>query len=202
MVMTSPFDPITPVVFLMDTKQRSFNDINLKINANIPSSEALSKIDAVYKRFAPGSPFSYQFADSEYAQKFMAEERTGKLASVFAVLAIFISCLGLFGMASFVAEQRIKEIGVRKVLGASVINLWGLLSKDFLVLVTIALFIASPLAWYFMHGWLQSYQYRTEISWWIFACAGAGAMILTLLTVSYQSIKAAMANPAKSLKTD
>jgi ABC-type antimicrobial peptide transport system permease subunit len=202
MVMTSPFDPITPVVFLMDSKERSFNVVNLKINARMPMAEALSKIEAVFKKFAPGSPFNYKFADNEYAQKFATEERTGKLASVFAGLAIFISCLGLFGMASFVAEQRVKEIGVRKVLGASVVNLWGLLSKDFLMLVMIALFIASPLAYYFMHKWLQAYQYRTEISWWIFASAGTGAIILTLLTISYQSIKAALANPVKSLRTE
>ena len=109
---------------------------------------------------------------TEYAAKFAAEERIGKLAGFFAILAIFISCLGFFGLASFVAEQRTKEIGVSKVLGASVFNLWRLLSKDFVVLVIISLFIAIPLAYYFMHNWLQNYQYRTELSWWIFAAAG------------------------------
>jgi putative ABC transport system permease protein len=126
----------------------------------------------------------------------------GNLATVFAVLAVFISCLGLFGMASFIAEQRIKEIGVRKVLGATVFNLWHLLSTDFVLLVAISLIIATPVAYYFMHNWLQSYAYRTEISWWIFALTGLGAMLITLATVSYQSIKAALANPVKSLKTE
>jgi putative ABC transport system permease protein len=121
---------------------------------------------------------------------------------VFAVLAIFISCLGLFGLASFVAEQRTKEIGVRKVLGASVFDLWQLLSRDFVILVFISLFIATPTVYYFMHNWLQNYQYRTNLSWWIFAATGVGALLITLLTVSFQSIKAAIANPVKSLRTE
>ena len=202
MVMTSPFDPITPVVFLMDDRQRSFNVVNLKLKAGIPVAGALARIEAIFKKFAPDAPFNYKFADSEYAQKFIAEERTGKLASVFAVLAIFISCLGLFGVASFVAEQRIKEIGIRKVLGASVMNIWGSLSRDFVILVGIALLIAVPVSWYFMHQWLQHYTYRTGLSWWVFALTGAGAMLLTLLTVSYHSIKAALTNPVKSLRSE
>jgi ABC-type antimicrobial peptide transport system permease subunit len=118
------------------------------------------------------------------------------------MLAIFISCLGLFGMASFMAEQRTKEIGVRKVLGASVLNLWGLLSKDFVRMVLIALFIATPLAYYFMHNWLHNYQYRTNLSWWVFAATGIGALVITLITVSFQAIKAAIANPVESLRTE
>ena len=125
-----------------------------------------------------------------------------KLASFFAVLAIFISCLGLFGMASFMAEQRTKEIGVRKVLGASVFTVWRLLSKDFVILVCIALIIAAPIAWSFMHNWVQNYAYRTEIAWWIFVATGVGALLITLLTVSFQSIKAAIANPVRSLRTE
>ena len=121
---------------------------------------------------------------------------------MFAILAIFISCLGLFGMASFMAEKRKKEIGVRKVLGASVFNLWRLLSKDFVMMVLIALLIATPLAYYLMHNWLQNYQYRTNLSWWIFAAAGVGALLITILTVSFQSIKTALTNPIKSLRTE
>ena len=121
---------------------------------------------------------------------------------MFAVLAIFISCLGLFGLASFVAEQRTREIGVRKVLGASVFNVWRLLSKDFVVLVMIALLIAAPTAYCFMHGWLQNYQYRTEISWWIFTVVGMGAFAITLATVSFQSIKAAVMNPVRALRSE
>ena len=150
----------------------------------------------------PSVPFRYKFADEEYAKKFGDEERIGKLASFFAILAIFISCLGLFGMASFVAEQRTKEIGVRKVLGASVFNVWRLLSKDFVMLVLLSCAIAIPVAYYFLHGWLQKYEYRTEISWWIFAVAVMGALLITLITVSFQAIKAAIANPVKSLRTE
>jgi putative ABC transport system permease protein len=126
----------------------------------------------------------------------------GKLAGVFAVLAIFISCLGLFGMASFTAERRTREIGVRKVLGASVFTLWRLLSKDFVALVFIALIIAAPVAYYFMHNWLQDYHYRINMSWWVFALTCAGALLITLLTVSYQVIKAALTNPVKSLRSE
>ncbi|MEA5402317.1 FtsX-like permease family protein [Arcicella sp. DC2W] len=150
----------------------------------------------------PSAPFDYKFADDEFARKFKTEERIGTLALFFAILAIFISCLGLFGLASFVAEQRTKEIGIRKVLGATVLNLWSLLSKDFLILVIISLLTATPLAYYFMHDWLQKYEYRTEISWWIFITAGLGALTITLLTVSFQAIKAALANPVKSLRTE
>ena len=202
MVMTSPFDPITPTVFLMDDKERSFNVINIRINAHTSAADGLAKIETVFKKFAPSTPFNYKFADQEYALKFAEEERIGKLATVFALLAIFISCLGLFGMASFVAEQRTKEIGVRKVLGASVFNVWNLLSKDFVKLVIISCFIAVPVAYYLSHEWLQNYEYRTEISWWVFAAAGVGALTLTLLTVSFQAIKAAIANPVKSLRTE
>jgi len=202
MVMNSPFEPVTPVVFLMDDRERSFNVIILKLRAGMPASVALARIEAVFKKFAQEAPFNYKFADSEYAQKFLAEERTGKLASVFAVLAIFISCLGLFGVASFVAEQRIKEIGIRKVLGASVMSIWGSLSKEFVILVCIALLFAVPFSWYFMHQWLQHYTYRTGLSWWVFALTGAGALLITLVTVSYHSVKAALTNPVKSLRSE
>jgi ABC-type antimicrobial peptide transport system permease subunit len=166
------------------------------------TSEALKKVETIFKQYDPGSPFNFKFTDTEYAEKFANEERTGKLAGIFTVLAIFISCMGLFGMASFMAEQRTKEIGVRKVLGASIINLWGLMSKEFVALVTISLIIASPIAYYFMNNWIMKYKYHTEVSWWIFALTAAGAIAITLLTVSYQSIKAAMANPVKSLRSE
>jgi ABC-type antimicrobial peptide transport system permease subunit len=166
------------------------------------TSEALGKVDAVFKQYDPGSPFTYEFTDTTYAKKFADEERTGKLAGVFTSLAIFISCMGLFGMASFMAEQRTKEIGVRKVLGASVTNLWGLMSKDFVVLVVISLVIATPIAYYFMKDWLLKYKYHAELSWWIFGATALGAIVITLLTVSYQSIKAATANPVKSLRSE
>ncbi len=164
--------------------------------------EALIKIESVFKTYNPGSPFEYKFVNDEYARKFSDEQRIGSLAAFFAVLAIFISCLGLFGLASFVAEQRTKEIGLRKVLGATVLNIWKMLSKDFITLVAISCLIAIPIAWHFLAQWLQRYQYRTEISWWIFAAACAGALIITLLTVSFQAIKAAITNPVKSIRTE
>jgi putative ABC transport system permease protein len=201
MVMESPYEPMYPTLFMIKGHVGTSN-INVKINPTVSVSQALPKIAAAFKKVIPSAPFEYQFADQEYALKFAAEERIGKIASFFAALAVFISCLGLFGLASFVAEQRTREIGVRKVLGASVFNLWGMLSKDFVLLVIISQVIASPVAYYFMHNWLQKYQYRTEITWWIFAVTALCAMIITLATVSFQSIKAAIANPVKSLKTE
>ncbi|HTQ29068.1 MAG TPA: FtsX-like permease family protein, partial [Puia sp.] len=153
-------------------------------------------------KYAPNSPFEYSFVDSEFESKFGDEERVSKLAGVFAGLAIFISCLGLFGMASFSAAQRTREIGVRKVLGATVPDLWGLLTREFVILVGISFLIASPIAWDFMHSWLQDYPYRTELSWWVFALAGAGALFITLVTVSFQAIRAALVNPVHSLRTE
>ncbi|MDR3715033.1 MAG: ABC transporter permease [Puia sp.] len=198
-VMNSPFEPVTPTVFYL---KGGMSTILLRIDPSVSAGRALSKIESVFKAIIPAVPFEYSFADQEYAGKFAAEERTGQLAGCFASLAIFISCLGLFGMASFMAEQRVKEIGVRKVLGASVFHIWRMLSKDFVTLVTISLLIAAPVTYYFMHGWLQGYSYRTGLSWWIFAAAGTGALLLTLLTVSYQSVKAAIANPVVALRSE
>ena len=166
------------------------------------TAASLPKIEAVFKKIIPAAPFDYKFADAEYALKFAAEERIGKLATFFAVLSILISCLGLFGLASYIAEQKTKEIGIRKVLGASIFNLWKLLSRDFVVLVIFSCCIAGPIAYYFLHSWLLNYEYRTEISWWIFAIDLGGALAITLLTVSFQAIKAAIANPVKSLRTE
>ena len=200
MIMQNPYDQVKPAVFTLYTGAQNF--VILKINPAVSASNALSAIEPVFRKFNPAQPFEYHFADEAYNWKFGNEERIGKLAGFFAVLAIFISCLGLFGMASFMAEQRTKEIGIRKVLGASVFNVWLLLSKDFVALVILSLFIATPIAYYFMHSWLQGYEYRTPISWWVFAATGAGALLITLLTVSFQAIKAALANPTKSLKTE
>jgi putative ABC transport system permease protein len=200
LVTQSPYSPVKQMIFVMNYKQASM--INIKINPRKSASQAINKIAAVYKTYDPANPFEYKFADEEIARKFGDEERIGKLSSFFALLAIFISCLGLFGLASYVAEQRTKEIGIRKILGATLLNLWSLLSTDFIVLVVISLLIATPTAYYFMHRWLQNYQYRTEISWWVFASAGLGALVITLLTVSFQAIKAALANPVKNLRTE
>lgn len=200
-VMESPFDPVRQTVYLVNSSA-AHSWINIKINPNLSAGQALAKIETIFKRLVPAVPFDYKFIDTEYGLKFAAEERIGKLASVFAVLAIFISCLGLFGLASFIAEKRTREIGIRKVLGASVYNLWKMLSIDFVLLVVISCCIAIPVAYYFLHQWLQRYEYRTEISWWIFALAIGSALMITLLTVSFQAIKAAIANPVKSLRTE
>ncbi|MES1225878.1 MAG: FtsX-like permease family protein, partial [Bacteroidota bacterium] len=164
--------------------------------------QSLSMIEKVWKKYATNVPFDYKFVDEEFGSKFRAEERIGKLSSYFAILAIFISCLGLFGIASFVAEQRTKEIGIRKVLGASIVNLWRLLSTEFFVLVLFSCIIAAPIAWYYLDNWLTNYDYRIKIGWQVFALAALAALIITLLTVSFQAIKAAIANPVKSLRTE
>jgi len=200
-IIESPYEPVRPMLFRI-VRGSNGGLLNVKINPAMSAQEALPKIGAVLHRYNPDLPFDYKFADEEYARKFNDEARIGHLATVFALLAIFISCLGLFGLASFVAERRTKEIGIRRVLGASVSNIWRLLSKDFVILVLISLLIATPAAWYFMHGWLQHYTYRTDLSWWIFAVTGAGALGITLLTVSFQGIKAALTNPVKSLRTE
>ena len=175
---------------------------NLRLNPKNSIAKNLELIENTFKKNFPNIPFDYQFVDEEYGKKFRAEERVASLARVFTALAIFISCLGLFGLASFVAEQRTKEIGVRKVLGASISQLWLLLSKDFITLVTVALVIASPLAYYIMSGWLQKFPYRTSLGWDVFMIACVGALIITLITVSFQAIRAATANPVKSLRTE
>ncbi len=200
MVIESPYEPIRPSLFHISKDEE--NVIIIKLNQAAGSKESIEKVKAVFNKYNPASPFEYKFVDQEYARKFQDEERIGKLASFFAILAVFISCLGIFGLASFVAEQRTKEIGVRKVMGASVFNLWGMLSRDFIVLVVVSLFIAMPVAYYFMSAWLLKYEYRTGIAWWIFAMAGMGALLITLFTVSYQSIKAALANPVNSLRSE
>jgi ABC-type antimicrobial peptide transport system permease subunit len=200
MLMSSPYEPVKQTFYFLDYE--NLNWMVLKLNPNKSASESVSKIAAAFKKYIPSAPFDYKFADSEFAAKFAAEERIGKLSTFFAVLAIFISCLGLFGLTSFVAEQRKKEIGVRKVLGASIFNVWKLLSTEFVMLVIISLLIAIPLAYYFMNKWLMNYEYRTQVSWWVFAAAGAGGLVITLLTVSFQAIKAAIANPVNSLRTE
>jgi ABC-type antimicrobial peptide transport system permease subunit len=200
MVMSSPYDPVKQTIFYITPEE--FGYVNIRINPDVSAHKAIKKIGEVCKTYSPAVPFSYKFVDEEYATKFNNEARIGRLAGFFSTLAIFISCLGLFGMASFMAEQRIKEIGVRKVLGASVLNLWGLLSKDFVRLVAVSIVLAVPLASYFMSGWLDKYQYRVDMSWWIFALTAVGALLITLLTVSYQSIRAATTNPVRSLRSE
>ncbi len=200
-ILQSPFQPIEPMV-IEGAKMPFFSMIHLKLNPKNTTSQNLKIVEAIFKKYNPEYPFEYHFVDQEYAKKFDDEKRTATLSALFASLTIFISCLGLFGLATYVAENRIKEIGVRKVLGASVSSITTLLSKDFLKLVVIALLIASPIAWWAMHKWLQNYEYRVTISWWVFVSAGILSVLIALLTVSFQAIKAAIANPVKSLRTE
>jgi putative ABC transport system permease protein len=200
MVMESPYESPVPAMFYVSPYRMS--SLTIRINPQLSVREAFRRISPVFAKYSPAEPFDYKFIDEEYDSRFRGESRIGQLASFFTVLAIFISCLGLFGLASFVAEQRTREIGVRKILGASVFNLWKMLSKDFVLLVGLACLIAIPIAWWLLHQWLQAYAYRTDISWWIFAAAGIGALGITLLTVSYQSIKAAISNPVSSLRSE
>lgn len=198
--MESPFRPISPLTIVYNKGWVGYVDI--RMNPAISASEAIRRMKPIFDKYNPAFPFDYKFADEEYAKKFNYEELVGNLALIVAVLAIFISCLGLFGLASFTAEQRIKEIGVRKVLGASVLNLWQLLSKDFVILVLIACAIAIPVAWYFMNDWLKPYDYKISIGYGVFVLVVLLAIAITLITVSFQAIRAAVANPVKSLRTE
>ncbi|HEY5747247.1 MAG TPA: ABC transporter permease [Chryseolinea sp.] len=205
MITQSPYEPVRPMLFFLKSNRLSFihyNVVTIKINPLVSAAEAMAKIEPIFKKYDPANAFEYTFADQEFGKKFNAEKRIGHLAFVFASLAILISCLGLFGLASFVAEQRTKEIGIRKVLGASVSELWRLLSKDFVLLVVISCVVAIPVSFYFMDNWLAQYHYRITISWQVFAIASAGALLITLLTVSFQSVKAALSNPVKSLRQE
>lgn len=196
----SPFAQVPPTV--IEGPASEFGSLHIRFNPTHSTAENLAEVEKIFKKYNPAYPFDYQFIDQEYAIRFEEEERSKTLAGLFALLAIFISCLGLFGLASFVAEQRTKEIGIRKVLGASIAGLWQMLSMDFVGLVLVSCLIATPIAYYLMNGWLEKYTFRIELSWWVFALAGIGAMAIALLTVSYQAIKAALVNPVKSLKSE
>jgi ABC-type antimicrobial peptide transport system permease subunit len=200
LLMQSPYNPVMPTVFQLSYQLVS--TIIIRLNPTLATGDALERVGIVLQHLNPHAPFDYRFVDEAFAQKFKTEARIGQLASVLAIVAIFISCLGLLGLASFTVEQRTKEIGVRKVLGASILNLWGLLSREFVVLVMIAFMLATPIGYCLLSNWLDQYDYRTELSWWIFAVSGGGALILTLLTVSFQSVKAALMNPVKSLRSE
>ena len=199
-ILTSPFGGQYPMV--IEGAKGWFNIIHIRLNPKNSTAQNLKTTEAVFKKYNPAYPFEYKFIDEEYARKFDDSKRTATLATLFAGLTIFISCLGLFGLAAYMAQARIKEIGVRKVLGASVANIAALLSKDFLKLVVIALLVASPVAWWAMSKWLQEYEYRIQISAWVFVIAGVLSVLIALATVSFQAVKAAIANPVKSLRTE
>ncbi|HEX6227212.1 MAG TPA: ABC transporter permease [Chryseolinea sp.] len=200
MIMTSPYESVKPTVYKLSYDEAYM--ITMRVNQAMSMSEALPKIEKVFETVIPSALFDYKFVDEEYARKFASEERVGRLASVFAVLAIFISCMGLFGMASFVAEQRRKEIGIRKILGASVPNLWTMLSLEFVQLVLLACVIGIPVAWYYLNEWLQQFTYRVNVSIWVILLSAAGALTITIITVSFQTIRASMGDPVKSLRSE
>ncbi len=198
-LMESPFTPVEPTVF---NHGRGGNFVIYRLSANVKTHDAIDKITKIFNAYNPAYPYIYKFVDDEYNQKFNLEVLVGKLAGIFAGLAIFISCLGLFGLAAYVAEQRTKEIGIRKVLGASVAQVWTLLSMDFIILVMISCVIASPIALYFLSGWLQKYDYKISIGPGVFVLSAIMALIITLVTISFQAIKAALTNPVKSLRSE
>jgi putative ABC transport system permease protein len=202
-IFTSPYEPTRPILICgAKHKFMNLNVIQIKLNGNNSTAKNLEKAQSIFAKYNPEYPFDAKFVDEDYARGFENEKRQGTLAGLFAFLTIFISCLGLFGLATYMAENRIKEIGVRKILGASVTSITTLLSKDFLKLVIISFIIATPLAWWGMDKWLQSYAYRVNIEWWVFALACFISIIIALLTVSSQSIRAAIANPVKSLRSE
>ncbi|MEM8938434.1 MAG: ABC transporter permease [Bacteroidota bacterium] len=201
MIKNSPFAR-RPKPLMVFANQEALGFVFIRLNPSMDYLRSLPIIEETFNKVLPGYPFNYEFMDDAYQLKFKAEERIGSLATIFSVFAIFISCLGLFGLSAFVVEQRTKEIGIRKVLGASVSNLWNLLSKDFSVLVLIACVIAMPLAAYFLNSWLNTYEYRVAISWWTYIVAGLACLLITLATVSIHSLKSSLSNPVEALRSE
>lgn len=199
-LMVSPFASAEPTMFWYRPPTHGF--MMYRLSPRLKTQDAIAQLTAIFNKYSPAYPYNYRFADAEYEKKFNLEVLVGRLAALFAGLAIFISCLGLFGLAAYIAEQRTKEIGIRKVLGASISQVWLLLSKDFIALVLISCVIASPLALYFLQNWLQKYSYRVDIGAGVFIVAGAMAIMITIITISFQAIRAAVANPVKSLRTE
>jgi len=197
----SMHEPVKQSYMKLSGGNNSWNKIMVRIKAG-QQRETTAQIQKFYESFNPGFPFDYNFLDEAYQKQYLTETRVGVLSRYFAGLAILISCLGLFGLAAFTAQRRQKEIGIRKVVGASVQGITLMLSKDFLKLVLIAVVVAFPLSWIMMNQWLQSFAYRINIGAGIFIIAGLSVMVITLLTISYQAVKAAVANPVKSLRTE
>jgi hypothetical protein len=198
--MGSPYEPSFRTAFVFRPDWTS--DMLIRLPEGINVSQTMAGIEKVFQNHNPAFPFSYSFVDDEFDRKFANEELIGKLANTFALLAIIISCLGLFGLSAFAAERRTKEIGIRKVLGASVTHIVSLLSREFLKLVLIALTFSTPLAWYVMKQWLQNFTYRVEVAWWMYVLVGLLALLVAQLTVSFQSIRAALANPVDALRSE
>ena len=200
-VESSPYERVPPVV-IQGPGRGAFGTMHIKFNPAHSTASSLAGAEAIFRKYNPAYPFDYQFVDQDYATNFENAQRTKTMAGLFAMLAVFISCLGLFGLSAYVAESRVKEIGVRKVLGATVPSLMRLLSTDFVRLVLISILIASPIAWFAMNRWLADYVYRISIGWETFFVAGLLAVVIALVTVSFQAVRAARANPVKSLRSE
>lgn len=200
MIKGSPFGKPLPLMVFPSLESKQF--LFIRTNPDVSFADALPAIKNVFQKVIPDNPFNYEYVDKSYATKFQSEERIQNLATLFSMIAILISCLGLFGLSAFMVEQRTKEIGIRKILGASVMNLWNLLSKDYSLLILISCMIAIPLAYYFMHIWLQSYEYRTPIFWWIYGVGILSCFAITMLTVSYHTLRASIMNPVESLRSE
>jgi hypothetical protein len=199
-LMGSPYAAAIPTMFIYDPGWA--NVMTYRIADGVPTAKAIATLTGIFNKYNPSFPYLYGFVDKSYEAKFGLEMLIGRLAGIFAGLAIFISCLGLFGLAAYVAEQRTKEIGVRKVLGASVVQVWMLLSSDFVLLVLIGSVVAAPVSLYFLRDWLQQYDYRISISPWVFVGAGLAALVVTLVTISWQAVRAALMNPVDSLRSE
>lgn len=202
MITISPYSPVKQMIFVLPRNMDYIGLANIKLNPEMSPAEALSKIEVVFKKYDPENAFGYTFADDAYARKFNNERVVAKLCSALAGLAVVICCLGLFGLASYMAEQRTKEVGIRKVLGASIVNLWQMMSVDFVILVLIASGLALPVAYYLSNDWLAQFEYQVPLSWTIFAAAVGGALLVAILTVSYHSLRSAMADPVRSLRAE
>jgi ABC-type antimicrobial peptide transport system permease subunit len=199
-IVENPYKAVRPSIYCMAREHNNFLFIKLKSFVN--ASDAMNIIGRIFKKFSSGQPFDFKFVEEEYDKKFSEEIRMHRLANVFSFLAIVISALGLYGLTIFTFEQRSKEIAIRKVIGASIMHLWMKLSREFVVLVLLACFIAGPLSWWLLNEWLQQFELRTSIEWWVFAVAGMGSLLLAILTISFQAFKTANMNPAKCLKAD
>ncbi|HEU4634038.1 MAG TPA: FtsX-like permease family protein, partial [Flavisolibacter sp.] len=191
---------ILPLILFVPRNTGNYGRLSIKVSGSIPA--AIAHLESVWKKFLPEIPFDYTFLDDNFARLYQSEHRQESIFTLFSFIAIFIACLGLLGLSAFAISQRVKEIGIRKVLGASVNTIVSLLSKDFLKLVGIAAVIAFPVAWYAMHKWLNDFAYRISISWWVFLVAGIIAALIAFVTISFQTVKAARANPVKNLRTE
>jgi putative ABC transport system permease protein len=199
-VRWGPFSKQSPHLYYVNYHGMGY--LTIRLNAGVRVHEALRKIKEVITRYDDEVPFEYTFHDDDYARQFKEEERIGKLASVFSALTILISCIGILGLAAFAASRRSREIGIRKVLGASVFSLWRMLSNDFMQLVLVSILVATPIAYFFSERWLQQYEYRVGIPWLVFVGTGVLALAITFVAVSYYTLKAALVNPVESLRSE